>query len=158
MAAARNKHGLTPKQEEFAVLYATSGLSASDAYRRAYNAGNMDCKTIWSKASELRKHGKVAARIDGFLEQLDLAQILRAGKQVRDTIEHRDEAAAERNWTAVASLDRQLNEMSKALVSRVEISDHRDPDKLVASLSHGDPEVEAALRKVIGTAGGFTEQ
>jgi hypothetical protein len=34
--------------------------------------------------------------------------------------------------------------------------EHKNPEKLVASLSGGDPEVEAALRKVIGSAGGFT--
>ena len=55
-------HALTPKQEAFAVEYVGTG-NASEAYRRAYNATNMKRDTIHSRASELLKHGGIAARV-----------------------------------------------------------------------------------------------
>ena len=53
---------LTPKQEAFAVEYVGTG-NASKAYRRAYNATNMKSSKIHSRASELLKHGGIAARV-----------------------------------------------------------------------------------------------
>jgi phage terminase small subunit len=53
---------LTPKQEAFAKAYIETG-NASEAYRRAYNAGKMKDQAVHVKASELLKHGKVAGRV-----------------------------------------------------------------------------------------------
>jgi phage terminase small subunit len=55
---------LTPKQESFCLAYIESG-NASEAYRRAYNAGKMKPRTIAVKASELLKNGKVTVRLEG---------------------------------------------------------------------------------------------
>ena len=53
---------LTPKQERFALAYIETG-NASEAYRQAYDAGNMKPETIWARACELLKNSKVAARV-----------------------------------------------------------------------------------------------
>ena len=53
---------LTPKQERFCVEYFNTG-NASEAYRRAYDAGDMAPATINVKASELLADGKVAVRV-----------------------------------------------------------------------------------------------
>ena len=53
---------LMPKQEAFAVEYVGTG-NASEAYWRAYNATNMKSATINARASELLKHGGIAARV-----------------------------------------------------------------------------------------------
>lgn len=53
---------LTPKQEAFALAYVETG-NASEAYRRAYNAGKMKPEVITVKASELLAHGKVSVRV-----------------------------------------------------------------------------------------------
>lgn len=50
---------LTPKQFAF-VKGILEGKTASDAYRAAYDAGNMADEVIWVKASELRSSGKVS--------------------------------------------------------------------------------------------------
>ena len=55
-------HALTPKQNAFAVQYVATG-NASEAYRRAYDAKNMKPDTIHARASELLKHGGIAARV-----------------------------------------------------------------------------------------------
>ena len=53
---------LTPKQEAFAAEYVAIG-NASEAYRRAYDATNMQTATVHARASELLNHGRVAVRI-----------------------------------------------------------------------------------------------
>lgn len=53
---------LTAKQEAFAQAVA-SGMNQSDAYRSAYDAGNMAAKTVTEKASALAADGKVSARV-----------------------------------------------------------------------------------------------
>jgi phage terminase small subunit len=53
---------LTAKQEAFCQGIA-DGLGQADAYRRAYDAEGMKDNSIYPKASELMKNGKVSARI-----------------------------------------------------------------------------------------------
>jgi len=53
---------LTPKQEKFCQLYMELG-NASEAYRGAYNAGNMKAATVNRKATELMQNGTITARI-----------------------------------------------------------------------------------------------
>jgi len=60
---------LTPKQEKFAQCIA-DGMSQADAYRTAFDAGNMKAETIYSKASVLMADGKVTARVSELRERL----------------------------------------------------------------------------------------
>ena len=53
---------LTQKQEKFAQCVA-DGLSQADAYRAAFEAGNMKPETIYSRASELMADSKVSGRV-----------------------------------------------------------------------------------------------
>jgi phage terminase small subunit len=54
---------LTVKQERFVKEYLKSG-NASDAYRKAYNTGNMKADTIKVKACELLSSGNVAVTVE----------------------------------------------------------------------------------------------
>jgi hypothetical protein len=54
---------LTEKQMKF-VEEVSEGGSQSNAYRKAYDTSQMAPKTIWEEASRLRRHPKVAARIE----------------------------------------------------------------------------------------------
>ena len=58
---------LTQKMERFARGVALEGLSYSAAYVMAYDTEKMAPDTINKKASELAKHGEVAARIKGLV-------------------------------------------------------------------------------------------
>lgn len=53
---------LTAKQENFAQAVA-GGMTQSDAYRSAYEAGNMKPETVQKRASELAADGEVAGRV-----------------------------------------------------------------------------------------------
>ena len=54
---------LTAKQMKF-VEEVSEGGSQSNAYRKAYDTSQMAPKTILEEASRLRRHPKVAARIE----------------------------------------------------------------------------------------------
>ena len=60
---------LTPKQENFCLAYLETG-NASEAYRRAYDAGRMNTDSISRKAKELLKNGKITARLSELREPI----------------------------------------------------------------------------------------
>jgi len=55
--------GLTGKQEMFARLVA-AGENLTEAYRQSYDAGGMTDATLWKRAWELSRTGKVAGMIE----------------------------------------------------------------------------------------------
>lgn len=58
---------LTPKQEGFCLAYIETG-NASEAYRRAYDAGGMADNTRWVAASRLLANPKVKLRLEALQE------------------------------------------------------------------------------------------
>ena len=66
---------LTPKQEKFAQVWHATG-NKSEAYRQAYNAGNMSAEVINVKAVEVAANGNVAVRF---------AELQKAAKKRNDT-------------------------------------------------------------------------
>ncbi len=80
---------LTPKQEAFALAYVETG-NASEAYRRAYNAGNMKPETVNRRAKEAMKHGPITARI----KELKAATVERHVLTVDDILSELEEARA----------------------------------------------------------------
>lgn len=80
--------GLTPKQEAFALAYVETG-NASEAYRRAYNAGKMKPAVIAVKACELLASGNVAVRVQALqaraveAHEIAVADILRELEEAR---------------------------------------------------------------------------
>ena len=68
-----NKHGLTDKQEIFA-LAVFEGNNFSDAYREAYDTQNMNTASIHREAHALTVNPKVSARIDGLFADKEKEQ------------------------------------------------------------------------------------
>lgn len=77
---------LTPKQEAFCRAYIECG-SQSEAYRRAYSAGNMKPETVNRKATELFANGKITARLAEFHAELRQAYAVTIHTLVRE-LEH----------------------------------------------------------------------
>lgn len=114
---------LTPKQEAFALAYVETG-NASEAYRRAYNAGKMKPGVVAVKASELLSHGKVAVRVaelqaqhverhkltvDDLLKELEEA---RQAALTADTTQSSAAVAATMGKAKLLGLDKQVIEHS----------------------------------------------
>lgn len=85
---------LTQKQEAFCVAYVEAG-NASEAYRRAYNAGGMAAATINRKAAELMDNGKITARIEELRKPVAEAAQLTLGKHMADLLELRNMAKSD---------------------------------------------------------------
>lgn len=64
-----NGDKLTSKQEHFAQQVA-NGSTLTDAYRQAYDAGNMKESSVWVEACKLAKHPKVSLRIDAIVADI----------------------------------------------------------------------------------------
>lgn len=78
---------LTPKQEAFALAYIETG-NASEAYRRAYDAGKMKPETVNRNAKALLDHNKIATR----LAELRKSAEKRHGMTVEDLLLELEEA------------------------------------------------------------------
>ena len=68
---------LTPKQEKF-IQNIVSGMSQRQAYKDAYNAENMEDKTIDEAASRLFNDSKIYARYQELIGKLEDAAIMTA--------------------------------------------------------------------------------
>jgi phage terminase small subunit len=84
---------LTQKQEAFCLAYIETAGNASEAYRRAYNAENMQPLTINKRASELLCNSDIAGRLSELRApaikkaQITLEQHLNDLKRLRDLAE-----------------------------------------------------------------------
>ena len=85
MAATRNQHGLTAKQDRFAVLVA-QGMKQGDAYRQAYNSISMSDQQVATEASRLRRHPKVSRRIGEILEAAHIGDVDTAQRAFNDLL------------------------------------------------------------------------
>lgn len=68
---------LTPKQEKF-IQNIVSGMSQRQAYKDAYNAENMEDKTIDEAASRLFNDSKISARYQELIDKLEDETIMTA--------------------------------------------------------------------------------
>ena len=115
--------GLTPKQEAFACKYVECG-NASEAYRDAYDAGEMTDKTIWEESSKLLSHPKVATRVQelraaiGDAHKLTVADLLRELEEARtaaltaETVQASAATAATMGKAKLLGLDKQTLELT----------------------------------------------
>lgn len=115
---------LTVKQEAFCHAYIENGGNASEAYRTAYDAGDMADSTIWVKASELLSNGKVAVRVKELREaiaeahKLTVADLLKELEQARiaaltaETVQSSAATAATMGKAKLLGLDKQQVELS----------------------------------------------
>jgi phage terminase small subunit len=109
---------LTPKQEAFACKYVECG-NASEAYRHAYDAGEMGDQAVWNEASRLTQHPQVAIRVkelrDAIAEaaKLTVTDLLRELEEARtaaltaETVQASAAAAATMGKAKLLGLDKQ---------------------------------------------------
>ena len=95
---------LTPKQEKFSQSVA-SGKSQADAYRLAYNAGNMKEETVWSNASVLMADNKVSARVDEIRKPIVECAQFTLDQHLINLMSLRDKAAEDGKWGAAIAAE-----------------------------------------------------
>ena len=87
--------GLTPKREAFALAVA-SGKNHGEAYRLAFDAGNMKAETIRKRASELACNGDVKGRIEELRAPIAEKAQITLESHLRDLLKLRNQAAKEK--------------------------------------------------------------
>jgi phage terminase small subunit len=140
--SGRNAMSLTAKQEAFCQAI-VSGMSQADAYRKAYDAGNMKAETIQKRASELMANGEVAGRVQELRApvvaelQYDLRAAMVEAEEAFKVAKGKENGGA---MVAAVTLRAKLNGL---LVERSEV--RVSP---LDSLEHGELK---AIRDAIGT-------
>lgn len=114
---------LTGKEEKYCQLRAIKGYSQADAYKEAYNAENMKDNTIYVKASELEKNGKISVRIKELTEKKTdkLAEKITYGiKECNDELEEiRILALSKKNH--LGDYEPDLTNATKAVVAKMRL-------------------------------------
>jgi len=93
------QRALTPKQAAFCHAYLETG-NASEAYRRAYDAGNMKQGTVGRKAQVVLNHAGVAAEIQRLKTRaahehdVTIASLMRELEEARQLALAKGQAAA----------------------------------------------------------------
>ena len=117
---------LTPKQEAFCLAYIETG-NASEAYRRAYDARNMNENSINRKAKELIDNVKITARLQEIRKPaVERAQIT-LETHLADLKSLRDKADSAEKFGPAIAAEIARGKASGLYVEKVEHSG--DPDK-----------------------------
>ena len=87
--------GLTAKQEKF-CQGVVKGMSYSDAYREAYEAGQMKPETFNRKAKELANNGKIRTRLAEFRGKIEEELKYSAVESFRKLLEIQEKALAKK--------------------------------------------------------------
>ncbi len=135
---------LTPKQEAFAQKYVECG-SAADAYRHAYDAGNMKPVTVRRKAAELLEHGSVSARVRGLRQRLLERHDVTVDSITRELDEARTIAHEDRQATAMISASMSKAKLHGLVVDKNEHTGKDGRPLIPATKEQRDAAVAAAL-------------
>ena len=111
---------LTIKQENFARKYIECSC-ASEAYRFAYNTKRMKPETIWSRACEVLKNSKVAARVDQLQEQAQQRHEITFDNMIQMFIEDREQAKQLNQTSAAISADNAIAKMLGFMTEKSEV-------------------------------------
>ena len=97
---------ITPKMEKFAQCIA-DGMTQADAYRTAFNAGNMKPETIHKRASELMSSGEVKGRVSELRAKLEQKALWTREMSVKALVQ----AYRDGNASAKVAAVKELNSM-----------------------------------------------
>lgn len=143
---------ITLKQEAF-CLGLLCGMTASDAYRDAYDTENMATKTIWEAACRLHGHSKVVARLDRARQAAAEKEGLTAEAHARELKRLATLALAGKNYGAAMRGEELRGRVAGHYVDRIR-NETPDPvqDARSALLAHVDkisPEAGKLLRQAM---------
>lgn len=96
--------GLTANMEAFCVELARTG-NASEAYRKAYSAGNMKPETITRKAAALADNGNIRARLSVLRSDVRKKSGITLDEHMRALGVLRNKAAEARQYSAAITAE-----------------------------------------------------
>jgi phage terminase small subunit len=117
---------LTPKQEQFCLLYIELG-NASAAYREAYDAEDMNQNTVNKNASVMLESTKIATRINQIRDKHMRRHDLTVGDLLAELEEARQAALGAENPQSSAAVAATMGK-AKILGLDKQIIDHKSSD------------------------------
>lgn len=157
MANARNRKGVTAKEEAFAVNYACKGMTKADAWRLSHPGSKASDQAIWVDACRMSKRPNVLLRINELLDEMQVDDIVSSQQILRWMIDDR-ELAHNSGLPGVAMQCGDRLMRHKALLTDRVVSSREgaglDTD-IVTALAGGDPRKERQLRAIIGSDDAF---
>ena len=131
---------LTPKQDNFCRLYIELG-NASEAYRQAYDAEDMNQNTVNKNASVLLENPKIATRLNQIRSEHMKRHNLTVGDLLKELEEARQAALGAENPQSSAAVAATMGK-AKLLGLDKQVIDHQSSD--------GSMSVGALLQQISG--------
>lgn len=144
--------GLTHRERTFAELMC-KGMRPRDAYRQAGFAKRATDKQASDNASTKAKQPAIIKYMAEWLNRARISDIDSPGAAVAKTLDAINEASDDRNWTAIAALQRlryQHNGIAERTSVQIEAT-FSDAD-ILARLANNDPARLAQLRSLLAPA------
>lgn len=141
--------GLTARDRKFAELMC-AGARPKDAYVRAGFGSRATDEQINSAAYRKAKQPQIVNYQAQYLARARISDLDSAGAAVATTLEAINEAKDDRNWTAIAALQRlryQHNGIAERTTVQIE-GTFSDLD-ILSRLANGDPQRLAQLRSLL---------
>lgn len=117
---------LTVKQEDFCQKYLELG-NASEAYRQAYDAEDMNNNVVNTKASELLKNGKITVRLEQLRKEHKLRHNINIDVLLLELEEARNAALTAENPQSSAAVAATMGK-AKLLGLDKQVIDHTSSD------------------------------
>lgn len=143
---------LTAQQEKF-VHGVLSGMTATDAYRAAYDTSNMLNRTVWAEASRLNSHPDIsawlaAARMAGLgTAKVTLENHLAQLERIREI------AIKSGNVGAAVAAEQSRGKATGHYVEQVrDVTDRFDAAQTLREIAQHSPELAASLAAQHGVA------
>ncbi len=114
-----SKETLSPKQKAFVRFYIETA-NASEAYRRAYNAGNMGANAIHVAACKLLKHPKVTIMKQALDEKANLETLLTLEQHMSELKTLREMAKTNGQMSAAIKAEELRGKLRRFYVEQVE--------------------------------------
>lgn len=135
----RRELGITPKQEEFAKLYATGTMTQTEAARRAgYKGRYKNLKDIGWMLMSVKHYPRVVNRVREIKEELSLRFDVTFENHVKKMAEIRDAALEKGNFTAAVAAEKSRGQVAGLYISRQEIMvgkiDQMSRDEVMAEI------------------------
>lgn len=142
---------VTIKQELFARHYVKNGGNASEAYRQAYSAENMNNGTIAVKAHELLKNGKVAEMVERVKSDTEGFQAITFQEIAAGLRRAADGAAGAGQHSAASQALVALGKLAGLYVEKqkVSVDDSREHLDAVRDLAEVEQEDDVDMPKVV---------
>ena len=141
---------LTPKQDNFCRLYIELG-NASEAYRQAYDADDMNQNTVNKNASVLLENPKVSTRLNQIRSEHMKRHNLTVGDLLKELEEARQAALGAENPQSSAAVAATMGK-AKLLGLDKQVIDHQSSDGSMSPAKPAkdltDEELAAELEKL----------